>query len=292
MTVEAPARTAFAVTTRSALKGYRHFPLMMLASRRIRRQLAVTPGVVRWASIVAGPREFWTLTLWSSRDAMMAFMGSGAHESVMWLFGRWLRAFWLTRWRPTADEVGTWEGLPIAPAPAPAPAIRRTPDQQAALDAALDAFPRLRDSVGEDGAARLETAGVTKRDRREVQGTGTVVVRVVAARRRDAPAVWRSLAALRRALDDRDDVLRRAVGLAGPREAFALVLLRDEAACADLATSAVIDQLRHRWDDGLWVMRWEAANEFGHWDGLRLRQHRHRTDVALPPGAGAAAGQG
>ena len=87
----------FTVTTRSRLRGPWFFPHMMLASLRIRRQLARTGNVVRWASIVAGPSEFWTITVWRSRHDMQEFMRSCAYDEFMWLLSKWLASFWLMR---------------------------------------------------------------------------------------------------------------------------------------------------------------------------------------------------
>lgn len=284
------AEVAFAVTTRSRLRGYRYFPLMWLSSRRIRRQLAKTPGVVRWASIRASPREFWTITVWSDRDRMTAFMGSGAHEEIMWLFGRWLQSFWLTRWRPTGEEVGAWEGQQMAPPPATTSRRTRSEQQQAALDAALAAFPRLRDSVDADGAATFDTAASTRRRQRAVEGTSAVIIRVAADRFRDGPRLRRSLRHLGRALDAHPSMLRRVVGIGSLREGYALVLLRDVAACTALLGSAELAALRAEWGAGVWAMRWDAANEFGHWDGLRLRgEGRQHHGLRMPKGAAAAA---
>ena len=92
--------TLFAVTTRSRLHGPWLFPQMMIASLRVRAQLRRDTGVVRWASIVASPSEFWTITVWRSRHEMQEFMRSGVHDDILWLFSKWLQSFWLMRWRP------------------------------------------------------------------------------------------------------------------------------------------------------------------------------------------------
>jgi hypothetical protein len=102
------------VTTRSRVRGLRYFPAMLLATLRVRRQLARTPGIVRWVSLVTGPREFWTITVWRSRREMQEFMRSGAHGEIMWLLSRWLSSFWLMRWGGGEREIGSWDGLSLA----------------------------------------------------------------------------------------------------------------------------------------------------------------------------------
>jgi hypothetical protein len=116
-----------AVTTRSRLRSARFFPAMLLATWTIRRQLAQTDGLVRWASLVAGPTEFWTITVWRSRHAMQEFMRSDAHGRIMWRYTRWLDALWLMRWRPGAVEVGSWAGVTLRRRPRAARDRRRSP---------------------------------------------------------------------------------------------------------------------------------------------------------------------
>ena len=139
-----------AVTTRSRLRGARFFPAMLLASWQVRRQLTRTAGLVRSASLVAGPTEFWTITVWRSRHAMQEFMRSGAHGRIMWRISRWLDSLWLMRWRPGAAEVGTWGGLALAPPPA---GHRQEPQVPKALEA-LRQLPDLQAAIGPDGNPR------------------------------------------------------------------------------------------------------------------------------------------
>src|SRR6266581_2461093 len=85
---------------------------MLLARRRIARQLAHQPGLVRYASGVSTPTEFFTLTVWENRESMQRFMQTGAHEQLMWQFTTWTSSFWGMRWEPGAgsDELGAWDG--------------------------------------------------------------------------------------------------------------------------------------------------------------------------------------
>lgn len=274
--------TAFAVTTRSRLKGARFFPSMLLASLRIKRQLEETPGCMRFASIVAGPREFWTITVWDSRDKMMEFMRSGAHEEIMWLFGKWLRSFWLMRWSPTAQEQGRWGAGSLAVAPPEPPPETSQAQQNEALEAALESMPRLKASTGPRGAPRYDASPMVRRSHKAVAGGAAVVVRLRARHRWQALAAGRDIRRLSRALDDYDEVLRWVSGMGNLRERFLLVVLRDEDACQRFFADPVHERLAQRWGSAYWAMAWEAANEFGHWDGFRLRQARARAAVSVP----------
>lgn len=278
----------FAVVTRSGLRGLRHFPLMWLASMRVKRQLARTPGCVRWASVVAGPREFWTITAWESRDKMLDFMRSGAHEQIMWLFGKWLKSFWLMRWRPTPDEQGSWKGVSMAREERGSERPQRSPQEEQALSAALDALPSLKASAGAHGAPTYETSPSARRHRRQVTGAAGVTMRIQTSVW-EAPRAWRDIRRLHDALDEQSGLLRRAVGLAGPREHYAIAVLRDPDACAEFLDHPDHARLRERWGERYWSMRWEPENEFGHWDGLRLRKERLGAMVRVPEKAAKAA---
>src|SRR5262245_54916107 len=103
-----------AVVTRNKLHSWRFCLPMLRARRSIMEQLAATPGLIRQVTAVASPTEFFTLTVWESRQAMFNFMSAGAHESFLWMFARWSASFWSVRWLPTTAELGTWDGLSLA----------------------------------------------------------------------------------------------------------------------------------------------------------------------------------
>jgi len=280
----------FAVTTRSRLRGLRYFPFMLVASLRIRGQLARTPGCVRWASIVAGPREFWTITVWESRDKMLDFMRSGAHEDIMWLFGKWLRSFWLMRWRLTGEERGTWDGLRIGMSgDRPFQPRATTPEARAALAAALDALPYLKAAAADDGAPTYDTSPMARRQRQLVSGGAAVVLRLEVSRLWRAPQGWLQLRRLNRDLREHPDVLRWVVGVSLPHEFYALAVLRNDEACSAFLARPEHAALTERWGDDYWVMSWQPANEFGHWDGLRLRRQRLKSSIPVPDQAARAA---
>jgi hypothetical protein len=262
----------FAVTTRSRLRGVWRFPQMFLSSRRIRRQLAVTPGCVRFASIIAGPREFWTITVWETRDKMFEFMRSGAHEDIMWEFGKWLESFWLMRWRPTTEEVGRWSDATLGPTGQGRKARARTPEEQRALDAVLDALPVLKASAGPEGAPTYDTSPAARRHRRAVSGAGAIVVRIEADDLGQSLWAWWDIRRVGRRLTADGGVLRSVTGFSGWSDHYALAVLRDEQACSKFLCEPAQQELHERWGDRCWMMRWQPENEFGHWDTLRLRR--------------------
>jgi hypothetical protein len=272
-----------AVTTRSHLQGVRFFLPMLRSSLRIRKQLALAPGCVRFASIIMGPREFWTLTIWESRQKMLDFMRSGEHEDIMWEFSHWLDSFWLMRWRPTEEESGKWSGLSLAQRKAlPAPAPERTREQDAALQAAWKTLPRLKAASAPSGAPSLDYAPGQRRARQLVAGGVGASIRIEVPALRETVAGWNALRLLRTSLLNNEDVLRCAFGVSKPRELYALIIFRHDRTWRDFQSSDLVQAMRQRWPEGLWTMRWEADNEFGHWDGLRLRRVKLGTKVTYP----------
>jgi hypothetical protein len=255
------------VTTRSRLRGVRYFPQMTLASWLIRRQLAATDGVVRWASIVAGPTEFWTITVWRSRDAMHAFMASGAHGDIMWSISKWLASFWLMRWRPGALQVGTWAGLSFAGATPASPAL----GQRDHADVVFAEIPTLRAALGTTGAARYDDAPEVQGKRRLVSRGRGVVVRIAAPR-------WRLLSAradlvrLRRKLRDDPHLLGAVIGKGSGTDLYLLAVWTDGGGAQRLLHSPAAEDVEARWGGRYWAAEWLPDNEFGHWDGRRLRR--------------------
>jgi hypothetical protein len=274
----------FTVTTRSRLRGPWFFPQMMIASLRIRRQLRRDTQVVRWASVVAGPSEFWTITVWHSRHDMQEFMRSGAHDEIMWLFSKWLRSFWLMRWRPAPLEVGQWKGLGMAqPERAYAAEGPANGQRDARLERALEYLPKLKNAMAPDGSVSYDTTVFARRRRAEVGGAGGAMVHIHTSAAR-TPLAYRDLAALRRECERDDSLLRAVVGLSRPGDVYLLSVWRDREGVQRMLSSPQVKALARRWP-GYWHNEWIPENEFGHWDGLRLRRARARYAINVPQAA-------
>ena len=225
-----------AVTTRNRLRSARFCVPMLLARREIARQLATQPGLLRYASGMTSPTEFFTLTIWQHREAMQRFMQSGAHERNMWQFMRWTSSFWGMRWDPVTQStpqlisplVGA--GLlaprvplagPLGPRPEPSFELRRS-----GFTCVTAVFEGVQSSL------RLRAAASRLR-----------------MRRREDPRL-----------------LRWTVGLDFPPRGLVIALWQDvPESIADLLSDAT-------WL-GTWQA---GDYEIGHWDGLRLRQAARR----------------
>ncbi len=244
-----------AVTTRNKLRSSRFCLPMVRARRYISEQLARTPGLIRYASAIASPVEFLTLTVWENRQAMFNFMNSDAHRRFMWMFTRWSESFWSMRWVPTTTEEGTWERLTLSSLVGP--------DGQL-LSAGLPKAPRL--PLLEQQAGRVPGGRV-------VDPSGSGVYAITALMEAVSPGhLWmllRTVQELRRQGGvDHSQLLRWSVGVSRPPLFLVLMLWRD----APQGPADALDILRQRLHTS-WMMCWTAGEyEIGHWNGLRLRQ--------------------
>lgn len=261
------------VTTRSRLKGIRSLPSMMRATRRVRRQLAETEGVVRWASVVSSPTEFWTITAWRSRHEMQEFMRSDAHGDIMWGFSRLLSSLWLVRWRPTENEVGSWSGVEFGPG-----AVKEQP-----LPANHLLPPVLSGIVGPDGKIGFDTTPEARQAREQLKGVGGAVLSVQTNRRQFLAAWWR-MRRRRRLLFHNPALLRSVIGLGSGGSCYLLSVWKTPQDAALMLDSEWAKGMQKRYGDLYWANEWVPENEFGNWDGLRLRGDQRR--VPHQPGTG------
>jgi len=276
----------FAVTTRSKLRGPWLFPQMMIASMRIRRQLRRDTQVVGWASIVASPDEFWTISVWNSRHDMQEFMRSGAHDEIMWLFSKWLRSFWLMRWRPGPNESGQWKGMTLGlgePAYPGGASAAPNGKRDALLEKALEHLPKLKQAMAADGSVNYDTTVFARRRRAEVGGAGGAIVHIHTKPAKTVQAV-RDLRKLRKECEGDDAMLRAVVGISRPGDVYLLSVWRDRDRVERLLASPQVRDMKAEWP-GFWCNEWLPENEFGHWDGLRLRRARTRYAINVPQAA-------
>jgi hypothetical protein len=252
-----PEGAMLAVTTRNRLRSARFCLPMLRARRVIAHQLASTPGLIRYASGVVSPTEFLTLTVWEDRAAMQAFIRSGAHERLMWLFTRWTAGFWGMRWEPSADEMGAWDGLRLSRAPATVHAVSPL--------VAVGLLPPNPPRAGPLGP-RHEGGVVEPRD------CGLVAVTARLTGVGGLLSVRRTRRRLAAEAADNPDLVRWAVGADLPPQALLVSLWRDSPAARARALAVL-----GRDPCVSWAMCWQPADyEIGHWAGLRLRQTARR----------------
>ena len=232
----------FAVATHSRLRSPGAFPAMLRATLSVRRDLARTRGLLRVANAIAGPTELFTFTIWETRDAMLEFMRSGAHQEVMWRWPQWLSAFWLARLAPSAPESGAWRGLVVGRVAA----RRGTAHPEFVPPAFASREPRPRDLTRRPVGASIS---VVRPDH------GWRWPAALAAHRRDA--AW---------VDRAPGLLMRARGWSLDGELVTLAFWRDAEAAA-----RAVETCGPRSGLAVWAMAWRPLDEFGTWDGRRLR---------------------
>jgi hypothetical protein len=261
-----------AVTTRNRLRSARFCLPMLRARGVIARQLADTPGLVRYASATASPTEFLTLTVWEDKQAMQAFMQSGAHERFMWLFSRWTESFWGMRWEPSKSELGTWHDLSLSRGATPT-----RPVSPLVTVGLLPPDPPRAGPTGprpDSGTVEPRASGLFAATAR-LEGTASLGAAFWAGRRLRAEGASGS------------ELVRWAVGLEWPPQGLLITIWRDNPTARRRALD-LLEQL-----GASWAMCWQPGDyEIGHWDGLRLRlASRRQTKTAVGGRAGARPGQ-
>lgn len=86
-------------------------PAFLWAVRRVRGQLAHSTGLVGY-SLRASPlrREYWTLSVWESERALLAFVRTQPHSGLMSSLRGRMGATRFVRWRlGGADPLPSWD---------------------------------------------------------------------------------------------------------------------------------------------------------------------------------------
>lgn len=258
-----------AVTTHSRTRSMRYTAPMLLAGMRIGHELRSEPSCERYANILAGPRELWTLTIWRDGAEMRRCMRGGAHGRVMWRQPYWLGSYWGMRWRPGPHTSGSWEGRswqwpdPAAPQPG-----------RPGVPEALPAWMK---------AALGQTVPL---EQRKVAGTVAATYRLRVPPWR-IPSAFRDLRNLRRAASLEPDLHRASLGLGTAGALYLLVVATSPEALDRLRARAEHTRFFRRWGERAWWSTWEPEAEFGQWDRRKMRdgllaEQPLVVDVSLP----------
>jgi anti-sigma regulatory factor (Ser/Thr protein kinase) len=243
---------------------------MLIAGKLIERQLEAAPGCERYTNVIAGPREFWTLSIWRDPSQMREWMRDGAHGRVMWQQPHWLDCYWGMRWRPGDQQAGVWEGDEWA-----WPDARATRASVRALET-LPAMPWMHAALGQTVPLK----------RREVAGAAGATYRLRIPPWGLLRAV-RDLRRLQRIAASDGDSFAISLGLGTGRALYLLVIATSQQALDRLRGAPEHREFLQRWGDRAWWTTWEPEAEFGHWENHRLRDGQLAeapllTDVSLP----------
>ena len=94
-----PEREYVVLLTYLPLKRYRTIPRFLGYARRVEAQLAETDGIVGYALRAKfTKRDFWTLSVWESEDALQTFVHQGFHSGLMTVLKPDMAATNFVRW--------------------------------------------------------------------------------------------------------------------------------------------------------------------------------------------------
>jgi anti-sigma regulatory factor (Ser/Thr protein kinase) len=251
---------------------------MLLAGRQIERELRDAPGCERYANVVAGPKEFWTLTIWRDASKMRDWMRDGVHGQVMWQQPHWLECYWGMRWKPGADTVGEWDGEPWE-----WPATDSLDSNAAAADLSDAVAPEALAAMPWMQAALGQTVPL---ERRQLAGAAGATYRLQVPPWR-LPAALADLRRLRRTAASDPDSFTLSLGLGSGRALYLLVIATSAEALERLRETPEHRRFLLRWGDRAWWSTWEPESEFGHWESHKLREGQLAgepavVDVILP----------
>jgi hypothetical protein len=79
-----PARDYLVMASRLPLLSYRRIPHFLWLTLSVARQLEHTPGLIGYSLLAQpGRKTFWTLSAWTDRAHLGAFVGAMPHLAVM-----------------------------------------------------------------------------------------------------------------------------------------------------------------------------------------------------------------
>ncbi|MGH9104368.1 MAG: ATP-binding protein [Acidimicrobiales bacterium] len=246
-----------AVTTLSRAKGLRYTLPIFLAGRRIGRELRDAPGCQRYTSVIAGQREFWTLTIWRDASEMRKCMRGGTHGRVMWTQPYWLECYWGMQWRPGRHQSGEWEGD-----------AWQWPDGQVPRQS-LPPSPGMLPTLPSWMQAAL--GRTVPLERRQIAGAAGATYRLRVPPWQ-VPAALRDLRQLRQVAAADPDFFKPSLGLGTDRALYLLVVATTPGGLERFRTSSGHKCFLQRWGDRLWWSTWEPDCEFGQWESRRLRE--------------------
>jgi anti-sigma regulatory factor (Ser/Thr protein kinase) len=246
-----------AVTTRARVAGARHLWPALRATAHIRRELEQTPACLRFATVLSGPRELLTVSVWRSHQDVLDFVGTGSHGPAVWRRPGWLSSYWGMRWRPGGTEVGAWDGAAMG-----------TGDAGGVAGAGS-----ARAGTTERPRPGFDSSPLSASLRGEFDGSLGTTYRLQAPPGSMLAAV-RAMRRLRGRLRQDPTVFACAGGVAPGRQVHLLVTWKDAAGARRFAASRAHHEFLRRWDGRVWWMEWLPEAETGRWDGQRLREQR------------------
>ncbi|SRR5579885_1750633 len=100
------------VTTRFQLKHFWYLLPMYLAYRGLRRDLKVSPGLIRYAFLLQSPLACFTISIWESEQALIIFSNTTNHINAVRRAKQLCRSIWSTYWHihAVSKYANQWPG--------------------------------------------------------------------------------------------------------------------------------------------------------------------------------------
>jgi hypothetical protein len=99
----------FVSITRLRLRSWRFLPAFFVYALRSGRQASRAEGNLAVTIVREARNTFWTRTVWTSEQAMRAFMVSGTHGKVMRHLLEWCDEASVVHWTQDSPEPPSWE---------------------------------------------------------------------------------------------------------------------------------------------------------------------------------------
>jgi hypothetical protein len=95
--------------TRLRVRSFRYLPMFFVQAFRCARQAKLAPGNQAVAVLNDTRRTFWTCSMWTSQDAMRAYMSAGVHHRVMRSLAAWCDEASVVHWEQDSPELPAWD---------------------------------------------------------------------------------------------------------------------------------------------------------------------------------------
>lgn len=99
----------FISITRLRIRSWRFLPAFFIQAVRSARQARRAEGNLAVSIVREARNTFWTRTVWSSEQAMKAYMVSGVHGRVMRRLLEWCDEAAVVHWSQEPEQPPTWE---------------------------------------------------------------------------------------------------------------------------------------------------------------------------------------
>jgi hypothetical protein len=99
----------FVSVTRLRIRSIFFMPGFILRAIPSQRQAQRSAGFLQGSLLRDHSWTFWTMTVWESRESVLAFMTSGAHKAAMPRLLHWCDEASVVHWEQASSDLPSWE---------------------------------------------------------------------------------------------------------------------------------------------------------------------------------------